>query len=220
MAGQIKSGPVGNGAALQTAKSFAPLLCLRACLLIAVLLGAGGVSLAAQAAEPRPALAERIKLCQGCHGEDGNSRIEKIPSLAGQPDFFVMNQLFLMREGVRRIDAMSSFVKDLRDDELDALAKHFARLAPRASGEAIDPALVKRGAALATAKRCASCHLPSLAGQEQMPRLARQRVDYLIYSMKAFRDNQRSGADTTMSAVVFGLSDADIEALAHFAASQ
>ena len=38
-------------------------------------------------------LAERIKLCSACHGEDGNSRIEKIPSLAGQPDFFVLNQL-------------------------------------------------------------------------------------------------------------------------------
>ena len=131
-----------------------------------------------------------------------------------------MNQLFLMREGVRRIDAMSSFVKDLRDEDLDALSKHFARLAPKPSGENIDPALAKRGAALAKAKRCASCHHASFSGQEQMPRLAKQRVDYLIYAMKAFRDNQRSGADTTMSAVVFGLSDTDLEALAHFVASQ
>ena len=33
--------------------------------------------------------------------------------------------------------------------------------------------------------RCSSCHLPSLAGQEQMPRLARQRIDYMIEAMKA-----------------------------------
>jgi hypothetical protein len=29
-----------------------------------------------------------------------------------------------------------------------------------------------------------------------MPRLAKQRVDYMIHAMKEFRDNKRSGADT------------------------
>ena len=29
-----------------------------------------------------------------------------------------------------------------------------------------------------------------------MPRLAKQRIDYLIHSLKEFRDNKRSGADT------------------------
>ena len=48
-----------------------------------------------------------------------------------------------------------------------------------------------------------------------MPRLARQRVDYLIHSMKEFRDNTRSGADTLMSNVVIGVSDDDLAALAH-----
>ena len=34
-------------------------------------------------------LAERITLCGTCHGEDGNSRMANMPSLAGQPEFFV-----------------------------------------------------------------------------------------------------------------------------------
>jgi cytochrome c553 len=164
-------------------------------------------------------LAERIAQCAGCHGEDGNSRLENIPSLAGQPAFFVLNQLFLMREGVRPIEAMLPFVKDLKDDDITALAEHFAALTPKPSDEKIDPALVKRGAELAPSLRCTSCHLPSLAGQQQMPRLAKQRVDYLTYAMKAFRDDTRSGADTLMSNVVIGLSDADLAALAHWAAS-
>jgi cytochrome c553 len=164
-------------------------------------------------------IAERIALCAGCHGEDGNSRMEKIPSLAGQPEFFILNQLILMREGVRRIEAMVPFVKDLTDSDIEALARHFAKLDPKTSGEAIDPALVKRGAALAVERRCASCHLPTLAGQEQMPRLAKQRVDYMIESLKALRDDKRTGADTLMTAAIFGLSDADLAALAHYAAS-
>ena len=165
-------------------------------------------------------LAERIQLCSTCHGEDGNSRMENIPSLAGQPAFFVLNQLFLMREGVRKIELMMPFVKDLTDDDLDALSKHFAKLAPKPSGEPIDQALVTRGAEIAAQKRCASCHLPSLAGQDQMPRLAKQRIDYMIYSMKSFRDGPRPGADTAMSANIAGLADADLAALAHFAASR
>ena len=157
--------------------------------------------------------------CATCHGEDGNSKVANIPSLAGQPEFFILNQLFLMREGVRPIAAMATSVKDLKDSDIDALAKHFARLEPRASNEAIDPILVKRGGELAARLRCASCHLPDFSGRQQMPRLAKQRVDYLTRSMKEYRDNQRAGADTLMSQAVAGLSDADLSALAHFAAS-
>jgi cytochrome c553 len=174
----------------------------------------------AQAQSQSLALSERIALCGTCHGDDGNSRMENIPSLAGQPEFFLFNQIFLMREGVRRVEVMMPFVRELKDDELQALAKHYAALEAKPSDEAIDPTLAKRGEELASAMRCGSCHLPTFAGQEQMPRLAKQRVDYLIFSMKAFRDNTRSGADTLMSNVVAGTSDADLVALAHYAAAR
>ena len=115
-------------------------------------------------------LAEKIQLCAACHGEDGNSKIEKIPSLAGQPAFFILNQLFLMREGVRKVEAMAPIVKDLKDDDLNNLSQHFAALPPKRSDEAVDAALAKKGAEIAAQRRCSSCHLPTLAGQDQMPR--------------------------------------------------
>jgi cytochrome c553 len=166
-----------------------------------------------------PALAEKLQLCGACHGADGNSQIPNIPSLAGQPAFFVLNQLFLMREGVRKVEAMAAIVKDLKDEDLNALSEHYSKLPPKQSDEAIDQALVKRGTEIAASKLCASCHLPALAGQEQVPRIAKQRVDYLVHAMKAYRDGNRPGADTLMSGVVAGLSDADLTALAHYAAS-
>jgi cytochrome c553 len=178
------------------------------------------VLFATPAVAQTPAIAERIRQCAACHGDAGNSKMKNVPSLAGQPDFFLLNQLVLMREGVRQIEAMKPYVKDLTDSDIDALAKHFANLEPMASNEPIDAALVKRGSELASMLRCASCHLPSLTGRQQMPRLARQRVDYLIHSMREFRDNKRSGADTLMSNAVAGLSDSDLTALAHYAASQ
>jgi cytochrome c553 len=173
----------------------------------------------ASAAQTMP-LPQRIAQCGACHGEDGNSRIEKIPSLAGQPEFFILNQLFLMREGVRQVEAMMPFVKELKDEEIDALAKHFAKLTPKSSDEKIGSALARRGEEMSGPLRCASCHLPDLSGQNQMPRLAKQRIDYLTHSLKEYRDNTRTGSDTLMNNVVAGRSDADLAALAHYAAGK
>jgi cytochrome c553 len=161
-------------------------------------------------------LAEKIQLCSACHGEDGNSKMEKTPSLAGQPAFYILNQLFLMREGVRKVEAMAPIVKDLKDADLDALSKHYAAQAPKRSDESYDRALSGRGAAIAAERRCTSCHLQTLAGQDQIPRINKQRIDVLIDVLKSYRDNPRAGADTAMSAPVAGMSDADIQALAHY----
>jgi cytochrome c553 len=165
-------------------------------------------------------LAERIEQCGTCHGEDGNSKLEHIPSLAGQPAFFTLNQLILMREGVRRIEAMAPFVKDLKDPHIEALATHFEKLPAKPSGETVDPTLAARGEKIAVERRCASCHLPTFAGQQQMPRLAKQRIDYMIQAMKQYLTDSRSGADTAMTASIFGLRDDDIAALAHYAAGR
>ena len=184
-----------------------------------LVLGLAAAALWADLLSAQP-VAERVQLCGACHGEDGNSRMENIPSLAGQPEFFTLNQLFLMREGVRQIEAMMPFVKDLKDDEVQALAAHHAKLEPKPSDEKIDPALAARGADLAAQRRCGSCHKPDLSGDQQMPRLAKQRVDYLIHALKGYRDSTRTGADTLMSASVAGLPDSDLAALAHHAASR
>ena len=124
-----------------------------------------------------------------------------------------------MREGVRQVEAMASLAKTLTDEDLDALSRHYAAQPAKPSGEPVDAALARAGAEIAMRRRCASCHLPSLGGQDQMPRLARQRIDYLIPTLKSYRDLPRPGADTAMSVAVAGLSDGDLAALAHFAAS-
>ena len=60
------------------------------------------------------------------------------------------------------------------------------------------------------------CHLADFKGQKQVPRLAAQREDYLAAEMRAYRDSKRKGGDTIMAAALYGVSDADIDALAHF----
>lgn len=184
-------------------------------------IGVGALVLFASHAEAAEAgVAARIRQCTACHGADGNSQTAKIPSIAGQPEFFLLNQLILMREGVRQIDIMTPFVKDLTDADAEALAKHFSALEAKRSDETIDRALAERGGARVAALHCASCHQADFSGRNQMPRLAKQRIDYMVESLKAIRDSQRAGGDSLMTAAVAGVSDADLEALAHYVASQ
>jgi len=160
---------------------------------------------------------ERIQLCAACHGEDGNSANPQVPSIAGQPKLFLENQLVLFREEVRKSEPMAPVVKGLKDPEIIKLAEHFSRLPAKImeSGKR-DPALVKRGTERAKELRCGVCHLSDFSGQNQVPRLAGQREAYLEAELRAYRDGKRAGADTIMTAALYGVSDADIKALAHF----
>lgn len=189
-------------------RSHALALAIAAAFWAATLHGAGAQS-----------LQERLQLCGTCHGEKGNSLMENTPSLAGQPELFLTNQLILMRDRIRLSEVMAPFAKGLTDAQIVELAAHYAKLPPEKSPEPIDQALVPRGEALAKALRCGSCHQANYAGGEQIPRLARQRIDYVIESLIAYRDGRRYGIDTSMNGVMVGVSDPDIRALAHYLAT-
>jgi cytochrome c553 len=160
---------------------------------------------------------ERLQLCAACHGASGNSINPHVPSIAGQPKLFLENQLILFREELRRSEQMLPIVKGMRDPEIIQLAEHFSRL-PAKSMErgSADRSLVQRGAQRAKELRCGICHLADFSGQNQIPRLASQREVYLEAEMRAYRDGKRSGGDTIMAAALYGVSDADLKALAHF----
>jgi len=158
--------------------------------------------------------------CANCHGDQGVSETEGVPSLAGMPAEFITLQMILFREGLRNTPPMPEFARGLTDQEVEDLAAFYAALPPEPppDREARDEARAARGRELAAQHRCGICHLPDFRGRNQMPRLAAQREDYLVHALTQYRDNQRVGTDTQMNGVMYGLSDADIAALAHFLA--
>lgn len=164
----------------------------------------------AQTAFPRQAL------CVSCHGVQGKSDIQGIPSLAGQPKLFIENQLVLMREGVREVPAMKGMLDGLTDDEAIAIAKYYAALPLNGIPADKDPQLFAQGEKLAQAMRCGICHLPNYVGRDQIPRLAGQRDDFLLHSLLQFRNGQAIGRDSNMAAAVIGVSDADLAALSYY----
>ena len=178
-----------------------------------MLCGAAAASGQTPAAAAAPA---RAAQCGACHGVDGHSTLALSPSLAGQPRVFLENTLIMIREGLRPIAAMKGLLDGVGDAEIVALADHYSRLPARAEAGPRDEAAWRRGEALASRNLCGTCHLPSYAGQQQMPRLAGQRQDYLAQSMREFRDNRTQGRDTQMNGVLRGYSDRDIDDLAHY----
>ena len=141
----------------------------------------------------------------------------EVPSLAGQPAYYLTLQLTLFRDQQRQSAPMSPIAAALSDSDVEQLSAYFAALRPVVpQGGGQDNGRAGEGERLAQANHCASCHLARYAGQNQMPRLAGQREDYLLKAMKDYRDGKRSGFDGTMTEVLHGLSDRDLAALARY----
>ena len=178
-----------------------------------------GCSFAIGTAAAQSPSAQTLQLCAACHGDNGNSRMPGSPSLAGQPRVFIENQLVMIREGLREVAQMKGLLADMKDEEFNALAKYFSQQRIQAQAIALDPSKVARGAVLSKRGQCGSCHLPDYAGRDQMPRLAGQREDFLLSSMKEFRDGRATGRDTIMAATLRGMNDAELTDLAHYFAT-
>lgn len=166
--------------------------------------------------------AELATPCLQCHGTNGRSQMETIPSLAGQPADFITIQMILLREGLRQAPAMSPFAANLPDRDIEDIAAYFALLPPGPPDDRRprDPALIAIAQALVGPRHCATCHVADYGGRNQIPRVAAQREEYLAHAMTQYRDGTRAGPDTQMNGAVVGLSDAQIAALAHYLAQR
>src|SRR6478752_109739 len=148
----------------------------------------GALSLAALVVSARAAdnsaIKEKAAVCAGCHGENGISQTENIPSLAGQPDQFLQWQLVFFRAGSRKNDQMQPIAEEITNEDVRNLGAYFAALTPPTAAEDKDPDLSKKGAQVAVGRRCASCHTDSFAGTKAVARLAGQREEYLVKSLR------------------------------------
>ncbi len=164
--------------------------------------------------------AARATPCAECHGAPGRAPLAGVPTLAGQQHEFLVLQMFYLREGLREVPSMAGVFKGFTDRDLEDVAAYYARQAPLRPEASANQELHARGADLAKAMACGSCHLPDYRGQKHVPRVANQREDYLVLSLRAYRDDKRTGTDTSMNAAMYQARDADIAALAHYLAHQ
>jgi cytochrome c553 len=157
--------------------------------------------------------------CGSCHGSPQTPALAGTPYLAGQQEEYLVLQMVLLREGLRDVPQMTALLKGLTDPDLEDIAAYFSRQSPPASKAKPDPQLHARGAQLAKTMGCGSCHLQDYRGQKQVPRISNLREDYLVATLKAYRDNKRTGPDTNMNGMLYRVPDSDIQALAHYFAN-
>ena len=162
---------------------------------------------------------EKAELCVGCHGDNGISQMENIPSLAGQPDQFIQWQLVYFRAGARKNEQMQPIVEQLNNDDIRNLGAYFSSLTPPKPPADDNPDLSKKGAQAAAGRRCASCHTDSYAGTKAVARVAGQRQEYLLKALQDYKSGVRSGGgQAAMADVAYPLHEEEIEALAHYLA--
>jgi len=157
--------------------------------------------------------------CGACHGADGNATIVGTPSLAGQPAWFTHWALIKFRDGRRKDPVMSPFAANLSDADMADLSVYYAAQPPRRRPQVVDAAKAAAGTELATLHHCTSCHRGDLSGQNQVPRVAGQDLEYLRKLLRAYKAQTAGDLEGLMTQAAQPLSEADIENLAHFMAS-
>ena len=185
--------------------------------------GRAGLIAAAWLAGAAPAvaadLAEKQAPCLACHGETGQSQNEKVPSLGAQPAPYLVIQLYLFREKMRVVEPMNEMAKDLKDDDLQTLADAFAaQPAAKPPDDKGDPARMEHARALAEQNHCNICHRADFSGQNNVPRLALVREDYLLKALRDYKRAARPGYDPVMQEVLQPLDDAQLVELSYYLA--
>jgi cytochrome c553 len=159
---------------------------------------------------------ERVAPCLTCHGEKGQSETPDTPSLGGQPAPYLLIQLYLFREMQRAVPSMNSAAKGFTDDDLRLFSDNLAKQPPpQPTSDAPDATRLASGGALITRYRCNNCHNLDLSGKENVPRIAAQREDYLVKTLREYKTNTRRGYDGVMADVMASVSDAQIVDLAY-----
>lgn len=156
------------------------------------------------------------KPCLGCHGEDGNSAIPGLPSLAGLQPVYLQSALNAYLDGRRSDAIMVNFRHALKDREVKNLAAYFASQTRRKTALAASGNAMKGGLA---AKACVGCHgTDGNSVNPSMPSISGQNADYLVKAITAYRDGQRKS--DLMRETVGKLDDETIANLAAYFAGQ
>ncbi len=158
-----------------------------------------------------PAAGEPLTaMCGGCHGARGVSSDSATPSLAGQDAQYLANATKAYRK-TRQNWGMQRYVSALSDRDIDNISAFYAAQKPRAADKV--PTSTQELAA-----KCNRCHDAENTASLSAPKMRGQDKDYLIMALRAYRDGKRES--TTMHSMSFPYSNAIIESLASWYASQ
>ncbi|MDD4882665.1 MAG: c-type cytochrome, partial [Gallionellaceae bacterium] len=154
--------------------------------------------------------------CIACHGADGNSKMPGTPSLAGQHPGFLLNAMQAYKDNSRKDAIMAVQLAKLDKVAMENIAAYFAAQTPVARDK---PAAGSATAGEPLSGKCGGCHgQQGHSADEKTPSLAGQDAQYLVKTMKNYRDGGRAHAE--MKAMLAGVKDPDLANIAAFYVAQ
>ncbi|PSU33950.1 c-type cytochrome [Photobacterium lutimaris] len=173
---------------------------------------------------------ELIQSCESCHGADGVSSQTDIPTISGIPEWNLSDQMLQYLDGrpaktvnyvhgdTSQSDDMANIVESLSEDQIEALAAHYAELPFVRAQQPFDADLAAMGKELHD-KSCARCHADGGSDPfDEASILAGQKKGYLLASMMEYKNGQRD-ADKGMVDAIKAMSDDEIKAVVEYYAS-
>lgn len=161
---------------------------------------------------------ERLAQCFACHGDKGRSMSVDVPSLGGQPAPYLLIQLYMFREKLRHAEPMNEMAEGLADADLQRFAETMSRLPAPTPTEQPNLARAERAEAAIAQYRCAFCHGAQFVGGDAIPRLAVQREDYLLATLRSYKAGDRREYQPVMNEIVRGIDDGVLADLAYYLA--
>lgn len=187
---------------------------------------------AAPAPTPAPAVAASsggirsaamlANTCAGCHGTQGHSAGDSMPSLAGLDERYFYKAMKDFQSDARPSTIMGRLARGYSDNELKALADFFAAQPWLNAPAEVNSKLAAEGKKLHM-EHCESCHEEggTVSGNKDTPRIAGQWQPYLLNLLTDLHTIGRSSTQPIkMRQRVQKLSEEELEALSHYYASQ
>jgi sulfide dehydrogenase cytochrome subunit len=158
--------------------------------------------------------------CAGCHGVNGASAGDTMPTIGGLPKSYIETAMKQYRDGTRSATVMGRIAKGYNDEQLSALSEFFAKQPWVSATQPVDANLAKLGGAI-HANNCESCHIKNgtSVADEAPPRVAGQWTGYLQLYMDGVNDPQWLQKHPKKG--TFGkTTKSDVDAVLQFYASQ
>lgn len=166
-----------------------------------------------------------IQYCSACHHRSGwGSGPREVPTLAGQQDAYLLEQLLQFSNLERKKDAMHAVVEKPEIDNPQALRDVSAYIANRPRNprsDRGDGSLLSAGARIYS-KSCATCHGKNGEGDrpDLIPAIGGQQYGYLVVRLRNFaREHgavERGSLEPAVVNLLGGLSPADLKAVADY----
>ena len=172
--------------------------------------------------------------CIGCHGPTGNSFVPNFPALAGQPAGYIAKQIKDFKSADRKNATMSRFALGINDADLNHIGAFYASQvktpvvknithlktdAEKTKLLTLGKKLYDHGNPETGQAACFVCHGKNgdALVDFNIPILANQHPQYLIATLKAFKNRTRTNDDErVMRRIVDTMSNEQIEAVAYY----